>query len=190
MSDNLIINVNIDLILKTGLSIQDYLFLQLIKSEKKELMREYHEQFGLILTKDAVDRLIKKGFLIMKNTEGKYVFDNFKVSNDFNNLTEVKVEDAIQDIKDTYPKKTPSGSRHLQGDSNKWGPKYLSIIKKDRILHEKILMCIEAEKVHRKANHNEEFWALLLTYVNNKRWELFMDEISTPKEENIFSKDI
>lgn len=190
MVDNLIINVNIDLILKSGLSIQDYLFLQLVKSGKKELMQEYHSQFGMLLTKEEVNRLIDGGYLLMLNKEGKYVFDNFKVSDDFNKLTEIKVEDALQDIKDIYPKKTPSGARHLQGDINKWGPKYLSIIKKDRTLHEKILRCIEAEKVHRKKNNQEEFWALLLTYVNNKRWELYIDSIDSFEESNVFSKDI
>lgn len=190
MSENLIITVDVDLILKTGMSIQEFLFLQLIKSGKKELMREYHEQFGLILNKDSVDRLIRLGYLSMKSKEGKYVFDNFKVTGDFNNLTEIKVEDALKDLKNTYPKKTPSGSRHLQGDKEKWEPKYLSIIKKDRALHEKILKCIEAEKVHRKTNHNEEFWALMTTYINNKRWELFIDSIDNEVEENVFSKDI
>ena len=107
MVDNLIINVNIDLILKSGLSIQDYLFLQLIKSGKKELMSEYHSQFGMILNKEEVNRLINGGYLLMLNKEGKYIFENFKVSDDFNKLTEIKVEDALQDIKDTYPKKTP-----------------------------------------------------------------------------------
>lgn len=192
MSENLIINVDLDLILKTGLSIQDFLFLQLIKSGKKELMNEYHSMFGMILNKEGVDRLIKKGFLIKKSDNLGYVFANFQTTDDFNSFTTIKAEDAIEDIKNTYPKKTPSGNRvGLQSDSAKWGPKYLSIIKKDRALHQKILRCIEAEKQHRKKSNSEEYWALLLTYVNNKRWEVYIDDIDNfNSDDNVFSKDI
>lgn len=191
MVDNFILTINLDLILKASLSFQDYLFLQLIKNHKKELMQEYHAEFGMILTKDEVDHLIAIGYLqIIDKTKG-YVFNNFIITEEFNTLTSVKEDEVIEDLKRVYPKKTPSGKRlGLQNDKDKWGPKYMSIIKGDRALHLRIIECIEREKTHRKLSGQEEFWPLLTTYINNERWEAFIDSVEAKEELNVFSRDI
>jgi hypothetical protein len=189
--DNFILTINLDLILKAGLSFQDYLFLQLIKNGKKELMREYHSLFGMILDKKGVDRLINLGYLQINDSIKGYVFSNFITTDEFNTLVEIKESEVIEDLKRVYPKKTPSGKRlGLQNDKEKWGPKYISIIKGDRAMHNKVLECIEREKEHRKLAGQEEFWPLLTTYINNQRWEAFIDSVEAKQEDNIFSRDI
>lgn len=191
MVDNFILTINLDLILKADLSFQDYLFLQLIKNDKKELMREYHSLFGMILGKKEVDRLVDIGYLQILDKDKGYVFSNFTTTEEFNILTTVKEDEVVEDLKRVYPKKTPSGKRlGLQNDKEKWGPKYVSIIKNDRAMHNRIIECIEREKIHRKLSGQEEFWPALTTYINNQRWEAFIDSIEAKEADNIFSRDI
>lgn len=188
----MIINVDLNILMKANISIQEYLFLQLIKNKQKDLLVEYYSVFGKLVEPININKLIGRGWLLANDPNDKS-FENFKVSNDFIHLTEIRLDDAIEELKSIYPKQTPSGDRKgLQADSDKWGVRYLKLINRDRALHEKILMCIEAEKIHRKNTKQEEYWALLATYVNNRRWETYIDDIDNFNKEldNIFSKDI
>lgn len=175
MTDNLIFSVNMDVLLRAGISVNQYFMLQLIKNKQAELFMEYRTQFANPVSKEDLQLLIKNGFLGMRDSSKKFTFENLYVTDDFLNLSEIKVDDALAELREVYPKFTPEKKRRLQADSHKWGPKYLSIIKRDRSLHDKIIKCIKAELKHRKSTNSEEFWALLTTYVNNKRWEVYMD---------------
>lgn len=191
MNDNLIFNINLDLLLRAGITVNQYFIMQLIHNKKKELFRQYMEIFH----KSPVDvndlkYLVSKEFLIMKDINGKYTFENLMVTKLFTNLAFINVDDAIEELENTYPKKTPITGRRLHADKDKWSKKYLSIIKKDRTLHDKIILCIKAELQHRQKTDGQEYWALLSTYINNKRWEQYLDDIDGYSEESKFSKDI
>jgi len=190
MADNLIFNVDVDVLLRAGISINQYFMLHLIKNKRAELYMNYRELFSNPVTKDDMLSLIKNGYLATRSDPNKFTFDNLLVTPKFIGLNEIKIEDALEELANTYPKVTPGKKRRLQSDQHKWGPKYLSIIKKDRTLHNRIITCIKAEAIHRKATGNEEFWPLLTTYVNNKRWLDYMEDIVNFTEENKFSRDI
>lgn len=177
MTDNLIFSVNMDVLMRAGISINQYFMLQLLKNKQADLYIEYRASFANPVNKDDMVSLIKKGYLATRGDPNKFTFDNLYVTEAFLELGSIKIDDALEELKSVYPKVTPEKKRRLQSDSHKWGPKYLSIIKKDRVLHDKIIKCIKAETKHRNATNSTEFWPLLLTYVNNKRWEDYMDEI-------------
>ena len=186
---NLLFTVDFNILLQAGLTINQFFFLQLSDKNGVDLYRFYLEQFPQPISKADVIYLIEKGLLVTKDGSSRYTFENLRTTKLFRDLFEKKVPNAIADLEETYPKKTPSG-RRLHSDGAKWKPKYLSIVKGKPELHENILKCIKAEAQHRKKNGNEEFWPLLTTYVNNRRLEDYEDEIEEFSEEDKFSKDI
>lgn len=188
--DNFIFTVDFNLLLEAGLTINQYFFLQLKDKDDVNLYRFYLEQFPQPINKEDIVLLINKGLLVTKDKTNRYTFENLKITKTFKDLFEKKVDNAIEELKDTYPKKTPLG-RRLHSDAEKWKPKYLSIIKGKPELHKTIIDCIKAEAIHRKKIGNQEFWPLLTTYINNKRWEDYEDEVVEGfSEEDKFSKDI
>lgn len=174
--NNLIFTVDLDLLLQSGISINQYFFLKILDNQNVDLYRFYLEQFKSPITKEDLEYLIQKGVLITKDKTNRFTFENLKVTNTFKDIFEEIKSDAIKELEEIYPKKTPFKKRRLQSDKGKWGPKYLSIIKGKPELHEKILNCIKAEEKHRKQTGSEEFWAMLTTYINNARWEDYMED--------------
>lgn len=182
--------VDYNILLQVGVTINQYFFLQLSDTNNVDLYRFYLEQFPQPINKDDVITLIEKGLLVTKDGSNRFTFENLRTTLLFRQLFEKKVPNAIEELENTYPKKTPLKKRRLQSDGDKWKPKYLAIVKGKPELHQKILTCIQAEAKHRKVTGSEEFWPLLTTYINNKRWEDYEDEIDGFSEEDKFSKDI
>lgn len=197
--NNLVFTVDFDKLLQTGIKIQHYLFLKLLDNKNKaKLFNYYSEQFGPLVRPFDVDYLFDKGLLdLLRRDKNESTstnrFKNYGLSNMFTTklfsdlFDKPIIVDAIEDLKNTYPTKTPAKKRRLQSDPDKWKPKYLSIIKGKPELHELIIKCIKAEAKHRRSTGSEEFWPLLTTYINNKRWEDYEDEAENIREE--VSKD-
>lgn len=185
--DNFTFTVDYNILLQVGLTINQYFFLQLSNTQNVNLYRFYVEQFPQPVNKNDIIQLIEKGLLDTKDGSDRFTFENLKVTAVFKQLFEKKIENAIEELQSTYPTKTPAKKRRLQSDPDKWKPKYLSIVRGKPELHNKILNCIKAELKHRRATGSEEFWPLLTTYINNRRWEDYMDETDVVMEE--VSKD-
>jgi len=186
------INIDVNKLIDNSISIQEYLFCSFISNKEIELMTEYMSLFNFIISKGQLDNLIRDGFIVQL-TPGDFTMNSLKVTDRFQAISEINEEKAIQELKDAYPKRTISGKRvGLQADPFKWQTKYLAIIKKDKDLHEKVLECIELEKKHRAKNGQDDYWALLTTYVNNKRWEVYMEDVGNLSvgSEDKFSTDI
>lgn len=179
--------VDYNILLQAGITINQYFFLQLSDSNSVDLYRYYVEQFPQPVNREDIVFLIEKGLLTTKDKTSRFTFENLTTTALFRQLFIKKVESAIEELENTYPKKTPAKKRRLQSDGDKWKPKYLSIVKGKPELHNTILNCIKAEIKHRRATGSEEFWPLLTTYINNRRWEDYLDELDNQKEE--VSKD-
>ena len=194
--NNLIFTTDFNKLIETGIRIEHYLFLQILDHKHKaKLLNFYNEQFNALIRPKDVDFLFDKGLLeILKqdkndNPLSTNYFKNYSLSNMFPtklyyNLFEKKISDtAIEELKNTYPTKTPAKKRRLQTDPDKWKTTYLKIIKGKPELHETIIKCIQAEAKLRRSTGSEEFWPMLTTYLNNRRWEDFEDEIANMREE-------
>lgn len=191
--DKTLFSVDYDILLQIGLTINQYFFLWMIDNGDVSLYRLYLEQFPSPVNKLDLETLINKDLIDLKNKTREgilYTFENIKTTNHYKELFEKKINNAIEELQLTYPKKTPFKKRRLQSDPDKWRPKYLSIIKGKPELHQTILQCIQAESVHRKKTNSEEFWPLLTTYINNKRWEDYEDDIGEVREEVTKDYDI
>lgn len=199
--NNLIFTTDFDKIIQTGIKIEHYLFLKILDSKNRvKLLNFYNEQHGALIRPKDVDFLFDKGLIdILKrdkpddpnsiNYFKNYSLSNMHITKLYYDLFEKQVkETSIEELKETYPKQTPAKKRRLQSDPDKWKSNYLKVIKGKPELHELIIKCIKAEAKHRRATNSEEYWPLLTTYINNRRWEDYEDAIDSFKEEDV-SKD-
>ena len=178
-----IISIDLEKLIEVELSIEQFVFLSLIDENKPLLYEAYSKKFkNIIQSKNQLTELIDKGILKMEKADN-YDFANFKVTEAFHQLFNNDKAKIIQEIKEVYPKQTPSGQRKgLQADSNKWIPKYLNIVKNNSQLHSLIIDCIKYEMHDRNLNNQAEYIPLLTTYINNARWEVYMDEVIALRE--------
>lgn len=200
-NDNLVFTVDYNKLLEAGIKIEHFLFLKILNEDKdkSKLLSLYHEQFNTLVRPSDIDFLFDKGLLTLlkqdRDPSGKnyfvgYTLNNMYTTKLYNDLFEKRISDkSIEELKDTYPTKTPAKKRRLQTDPVKWKSTYLKIIKGKPELHETIINCIKAEAKHRRATNSEEFWPMLTTYLNNRRWEDYEDEITENFSDEEVSKD-
>jgi len=189
MINNLTFSVNVDILLRAGISINQYFMLQLISNKLADLYLEYRTMFANPVNKEDLNSLIEKGYLKTRDDPNKFTFENLIVTDSFYNLNGTKVEDALYELEETYPKKTPLKGRRLHSNPAKWRKDYLTLIKKQPELHRTIINSIKAEAINRKKIGDEEYWTMLTTYINQERWKDYENE-GECSEEDKFSKDI
>lgn len=173
-----IITLDLQKLIDVNLTIEQFVFITLIDEKKPAIYESYSKTFkNIISSREELNDLIERGLIVMEDPT-IYKFNNFKVTDLYHQLFSNNKALMIADIKATYPKQTPSGKRKgLQADSNKWIPKYLNIVKNNSELHSLILDCIRYEMQDRATNGQSEYIPLLTTYINNARWEVFMDDV-------------
>ena len=173
-----LINLDLEKLIEVNLSIEQFIFLTLLDEKKSDIYLAYTSKFQHIITsKNQLEDLIKRGLLLM-NIPDVYLFSNFKVTEKFHQLFFTDKAKIIQDLKDVYPKQTPSGIRKgLHADQAKWIPKYLSIVKNNLQLHELILNCIRYELEINQSNGQLEYLPMLSTYINKRRWETYEEDV-------------
>jgi len=174
-----LITLDLEKLIEVNLSIEEFIFLSLIDSKKPELYQNYTSNFktSILSNLNQITSLLERG-LITQELANNYLFNNFKTTDKFYQLFMNDKAQIIKDIKDTYPKQTPSGKRKgLQASQAKWIPKYLNIVKNNMKLHQLIIDCIKFEVADREANGQMEYMPLLSTYINEKRWETYEEDV-------------
>jgi hypothetical protein len=79
-----------------------------------------------------------------------------------------------------YPSKTPNG-RRLYTNLEKTAKKYESIVKNNRILHEKILILLNKDLEDRRSTNSLNYLPQISKYVNQKLWEAY--DVEDDREE-------
>lgn len=86
--------------------------------------------------------------------------------------------EAWLDFQKAYPKKTPN-RRRLQTHLEYCQRKYKEIVNNDLEYHKNILKCINLELLERRDSGSLEFFPMMKTYINEKRWESYWDDALT-----------
>ncbi len=174
-----IITIDLEKIISSSLTIEQFIFLTLLDTKNVSLVRKYLSSLKtpILSNVNQLKELIERK-LVHQIDHDNYLFQNFKVTEEFHQLFNNNKIETLQELKAVYPKQTPSGKRKgLQADQAKWGPKYLNIVKNNPKLHELIINCIKYEVADREASGQMEFMPMLSTYINNRRWEVFEEDV-------------
>ncbi len=133
-------------------------------------------------------RLRDSGFIILKD-ESNILFNEIKVTDQAKNLFNVsdnkEFEILFKELLSTYPKsvkRITGGTRPLHNDLQRCKKLYKSTIVSiglvNKELHKKILLCVQ--KYHRDhlKDNKQEFMQLLATYLSQRTWEQYLDEVT------------
>lgn len=186
-------DLNIDLLKmnEIKLSIDQVFILHLLDNGMKPFISEYLKIHGPIFDKVRIQELVKRGFIKLRvlafvnfsdlsiTEEGKAALSEI-TNNDPPKLLKSE-EELIKELADTYPKK--AGIRKgLQSNKDSWSKKYIKLLKKNPDLRETILKCIKEEVEYRTKTMQMEFMPMLSTYINQRRWEIYEEELKNKQK--------
>lgn len=115
-----------NLLVDHSLSINDYFFCKYIQNNDYKLLHYYIEIFDKFYSKESIDKLIDRNYIIMKDISKGYIYQNLEVTDefltDFNDLSGLsskktgKVEEWFDEWYDIFPKGVKSGGYTVRSD--------------------------------------------------------------------------
>jgi hypothetical protein len=181
------ISVDLTKLYTNKLKIEDWFVLFCLVHNEEEMLMKYISTTGRIETL-IFQRLRDSGFIILKD-ESNILFNEIKVTDQAKNLFNVsdnkEFEILFKELLSTYPKsvkRITGGTRPLHNDLQRCKKLYKSTIVSiglvNKELHKKILLCVQ--KYHRDhlKDNKQEFMQLLATYLSQRTWEQYLDEVT------------
>lgn len=175
------IHVAIEALIKHNISVSQYLFCIALLNNESLLYREYASNIKDLSTTELED-LVGKGWIDVTDADKALAFSNLEVSSKFKKAFAIDSEDSFSEFWELYPKRTPNG-RILKSNRRKMEEKYLKLIRSNPGLHDTILSSLRKEVVHRTRYDQVNFWPMMDTWLNNRRWEDYSEE-SNEQQDN------
>ena len=190
--------VNIEKLIKHCLSLEGYFILFSLYNEEETLLENYVKKVNKIPS-HIFNKLVEDGWLLYSGDIVKPSYDltNIELTNRFSkdilcvienkNLT---FDQCFQQLREHFPIKAGNSGRRLQGDLARCTNLYkTTIVKNGRIdeeLHSVILQCINFEINLRTKNRSSEYFQLLATWLSQKTWELYKEDVENLIKKNGF----
>ena len=186
------LKVDLNRLLLTGTSIEEYFILSSIYYSRKSIIEKYVLKCKTFDV-SVFDNLVKKGYLEIGKNE--YTFDDLSITkkaiSDLGLLQNEDHEAFFEEFKSIYPSVIKSGNvviRRLHQDLGECKKKYKSLIKKKED-HDLIIKCVKLYvEEHRKAN-KMEFLQMISSFLNQKNYEMYMEEAKSINSDQIIQED-
>jgi len=181
------ISVDLNKLYINKLKIEDYFVLFCLVYDNEEMLMKYITTCGRIET-IIFQRLRNSGFIILKD-ELNILFNEIKVTDQAKNLfnaqnNTVDFEPLFKELLSTYPKsvkRVTGGTRPLHNDLQRCKKLYkstiLSIGLVNKELHQKILLCVQKYYRDHLKDNKQEFMQLLATFLSQRTWEQYLEEV-------------
>lgn len=182
------ISVDLNKLYTNRLKFDDYFILFCLVHKDEELLMKYIDSCGRIETA-IFHKLRDSKFIILKD-DNTILFKDIEVTeqtkNLFNISDDTEFEKLFKELLLTYPKsvkRLTGGKRPLHNDLTRCKKLYKIIIF-DRVLsslninlHQKILLCIQKYHNDHRRDNKEEFMQLLVTFLFQRTWEQYLEEV-------------
>lgn len=184
----MLIEINVTQLIENKLTFEEYFLLFCVKHSHKEILLSYVKNVKSY--DDGVfEKLKEQDFLdYVQDSEGLIVFSSLKLGNKATVLFPMSnqtFEVCFAELKQTYPKKF--GERVLHLDNARCIDLYKKAITNngvvDMVKHNLILKCIKLEIEKRTRTGQMKFLQALPTYLYQKNWEPYIDEINNNSTE-------
>lgn len=181
------ISVDLNKLYINKLKIEDYFVLFCLVYDNEEMLMKYITTCGRIETV-IFQRLRNSGFIILKD-ELNILFNEIKVTDQAKNLfnaqnNTVDFEPLFKELLSTYPKsvkRVTGGTRPLHNDLQRCKKLYkstiLSIGLVNKELHQKILLCVQKYYRDHLKDNKQEFMQLLATFLSQRTWEQYLEDV-------------
>lgn len=181
------ISVDLNKLYANKLKLEDYFILYCLVNKDEELLVKYTTQCGGIDT-NVFQKLRNSGFIILSD-EVNITFNSIRITEQtktlFNVIEEDSFESLFTELRSVYPKsvkRLTGGVRPLHNDLPRCKKIYKQTLKDCNFtlnidLHRKILLCVQ--KYHRDhlKDNKQEFMQLLVSFLHQRTWEQYIDEI-------------
>lgn len=186
------ISVDLNKLYANKLKLEDYFILFCLVNKDDETLTNYVNICGGIDTL-VFHKLRNSGFIVL--TDDVISFDSIRVTEQTKNLFNVsdnlEFETAFKELLSTYPKsvkRITGGTRPLHNDLARCKKLYkLTIVDRvsfslNKTLHQKILLCVQKYYRDHLKDNKQEFMQLLATFLSQRTWEQYLDEVSNIQE--------
>ncbi len=186
-------NISVDLnkLYANKLKLEDYFILYCLVHNEEELLVKYTTNCGGIDT-SSFQRLRNSGFIVLTN-EINITFCSIKTTLEakklFNVVDLIQFEVLFKELLSNYPKnvkRITGGVRPLHNDLTRCKKLYkstlVSIGELNIELHRKILLCVQKYYRDHLKDNKQEFMQLLVTFLSQKTWEQYLDDVSNIRE--------
>lgn len=180
MSEDEIV-VNIKLLIKTGLSLEEYLILECVHKDYKKTLEDYVTKFGAI-DRSVFISLNKAGYI--KDFEGDIMFNKIKLTDKYYQVfgyVELDHDKFFKELRETYPKRV--GGRSLHQDLSSCKKKYKQIVDSEET-HRTILKCVKLYLLELQSGNRLQYIQLLPTWLNQRNFEQYYEEAISLDEVN------
>lgn len=181
------INVDLNKLYQNKLKLEDYFILYCLVNEDHESLVQYTTNCGGIET-NRFYRLRDSGFIILED-EINITFSSIKTTLStktlFNVHNNTHFDTCFKELLANYPtsvKRMTGGVRRLHNDLPRCKKLYklclVSFGNIDIDLHRKILLCVQMYHREHLKDNKQEFMQLLATFLHQKTWEQYINEVS------------
>jgi len=181
----MVVDVNIDKILKLGISADTYIMLYLIY-KKNYIMANKVLAKNPILTKEVLDDLINKRLIHNSNLPGFSEPQKIQVRDAFIENV-IKPTCFFDEFLEHFPVKVtrPDGNTDfLRSDLKRCKVIYNKIIKGDRELHNDMLKYIDGEVKLRTQTNQMKFMKRLPKWLASEEWEIWKVQLDNPTSDS------
>lgn len=98
-------------------------------------------------------------------------------------------KDLFEELWNAYPKETPNG-RKLKEKKDATRKLYRKLVDKNPSLHSSVLELLQKEIQHRNKTGQAEYFHNIYSWVKDKAWEVYEEEVVEKAQTQIFGKDI
>ena len=181
------ITVDLDKLFHNKLKLEDYFLLSCLINNDKDLLIRYTTLCGSIPLNVFLN-LRNSGFIILNN-EVDITFESITVTQQtrvlFNIQENSQIDELFVELLSTYPNKVTrltGGTRRLHNDLVKCKTLYKKTISNyanniDIELHKKIIKCIKLYYQEHIKDNKQEFMQLLATFLYQKTWQQYLNDI-------------
>lgn len=181
--------ININTLITNKIGFEAYFILYCIYKNDENLITEYIRNCKKIET-DVFNKLEEKGYLNIRRKEENKDTIYFKHLNLedkgkllFEDLDKAKAtnDEKFKDFRNNYPKSTKNG-RKLHNNLGRCRTIYIDITKS--ISHDILCKCARLYILEKKKTNSEEYIQMLETWLHQKNYEQYIDELEYTVEED------
>lgn len=180
----MVIDINIDKILKLGISSDVYIVLYLIY-KKNFLIANKYQSKKFVLTDEVLEDLVNKRLIHNSNTKGTVNLEKIQIRDAFAENV-IKPTTFYDEFLEHFPVKVlrPDGiTDYLRTDLKRCKVIYNKIIKGDREIHNDILRYLDEEVKVRNATNQMKFMKRLPKWLASEEWETWKLKLMDSEED-------
>ena len=186
----MIVEMNIDWLLKNKITANEFLVLQLLIENQEDRLTKVGKIFGEVENSNILKSLLKMGFVVINATTGKITvtekaLKTFKGKGHFEELYALFPVSVIR----------PDGKRETLRTAKKQCQTKYNRIAKRKDIHENILKCLKFEIAERTQNDSLKYMQKMPNWLSKETWteyeeKMKVEEIIGKLEENTYGNEL